>query len=178
VGARPASDITDASRGLLAARMLVKSGEDAESFVERVVGFDRDRLGEAARGHAPLIEESHASEQHEAAAVPAADEADLGCHCRYCGAVGSPGVQTQLDGLVARGDRSAADGVCGLTVVVLEIEVKLISEQVTGQDRISAGIDQPVKDGGAAISRGERDLHERTNTGCPSRVDCGSSRYG
>jgi hypothetical protein len=34
----------------------------AESFVERVAGFDRDRSSEATRGHRPLIEESDASE--------------------------------------------------------------------------------------------------------------------
>jgi hypothetical protein len=34
----------------------------AESFVERVAGFDRDRLSEATRGHCPLIEESDASD--------------------------------------------------------------------------------------------------------------------
>lgn len=110
----------------------LRDGQDPESLVERVAGFDRDSLGEATRGHGPLIEKSDASKQHEAVALPAADEADLGSPLPVVrpGRVG--GVQPQLNGLVACDYGSPADCVRGLTVVVFEVELELVCEQVAG----------------------------------------------
>jgi hypothetical protein len=51
-------------------------------------------------------------------------------------------VQAQADRLVSSNHHSAADGVRGLSLRIVQIELKLLCEQVAGEDRIGSGVDQ------------------------------------
>lgn len=100
---------------------------DAEAIIEAVSVLNSDRLGEAACGHGEVIEEADIAEQDQAEAVPAIDESHRGFP-RAVGVGIVVVVQAQGDGLVAREDRSPADGVQFLTLVVGQVEAKLVRQ--------------------------------------------------
>lgn len=97
--------------------MVDLSHNDAEAIVEAVPVLNGDRLGEAACGHGEVIEEADVAEQDQAEAVPAVDETDRRFPLALCAGIVVV-VQAQGDGLVAREDRSPADGVQFLTLVI------------------------------------------------------------
>ena len=103
-----------------------------------------------------MIEESHASQENKTVAVPAVDEADFGLPLPVSTFVRVARVQAQADRLVSSNDHSAADGVRGFSLRIVQIKLKLLCEQIAGEDRIGSGIDR--------------------KTGASSRVDWASSR--
>ena len=60
-------------------------------------------------------------------------------------------MQPQTDFLVAREGHSAADRVARFAVVVVEVDAELFGQQVRGENRVGAGIDEAGEPQGVAL---------------------------
>jgi hypothetical protein len=104
---------------------MVLGQDDAETIIEAIAILDCDRLRKAACGDGEVVKEADVAEQDQAEAVPAVYESHRGFPLAASAGIVVV-VQAEGDGLVTGDHGAPADGVQFLSLVVGQVEAKLV----------------------------------------------------